>query len=293
MTASLSALEHPPSWWPHVQYSDFVRHESGRWHIQRLGSGPIILMLHGTGASGHSFAGLAELLMDRFELVILDLPGQGFSSPLTERKELLSAMASAVASLCDELEIEPDYIIGHSAGAAVALRMVMDTHIQPRGILSINGALLPFAWFFEPIMLRAARLMSRSPRVAHFLAKRGRREIDVQRALRDTGSTISNLMMQCYGLLIADQEHIVGTLRMMGGWQLGQLSKDLNKVRVPVHLIGCSLDTIVPATRAQKATYDIPIATATTISDAGHLVQEERPEWVKAEFLKFLEQVTD
>ena len=250
-------------------------------------------MLHGTGASGHSFAELADLLKDRFELVIVDLPGQGFSSPLSERKKLLSVMASAAASLCDRLAIQPDYIIGHSAGAAVALRMAMDTHIQPRGILSINGALMPFAWFFEPIMLRAARLMSRSPRVAHFLAKRGRREIDVQRALRDTGSEISDLMMRCYGLLMADQQHIVGTLRMMGGWQLGQLSKDLNTVRVPVHLIGSSLDTIVPATRAHKATHDIPMATATTISDAGHLIQEERPEWVESEFLKFVKQVTD
>ena len=293
MTESLSALEHPPSWWPNVEHSHFVPHESGRWHIQRLGSGPIILMLHGTGASGHSFAELADLLKDRFELVIVDLPGQGFSSPLSERKKLLSVMASAAASLCDRLAIQPDYIIGHSAGAAVALRMAMDTHIQPRGILSINGALMPFAWFFEPIMLRAARLMSRSPRVAHFLAKRGRREIDVQRALRDTGSEISDLMMRCYGLLMADQQHIVGTLRMMGGWQLGQLSKDLNTVRVPVHLIGCSLDTIVPATRAHKATHDIPMATATTISDAGHLIQEERPEWVESEFLKFVKQVTD
>jgi magnesium chelatase accessory protein len=293
MTDCLSALEHPPPWWPNVEYSEFVPHDWGYWHIQRFGSGPIILMLHGTGASGHSFAELANLLKDRFELVIVDLPGQGFSSPLPERTRLLSAMASAAASLCDRLAIEPDYIVGHSAGAAVALRMAIDTHIQPRGILSINGALMPFAWFFEPIMLRAARLMSRSPRIAHFLAKRGRREIDVQRALRDTGSEISDLMMRCYGLLMADQQHIVGTLRMMGGWQLGQLSKDLNKVRVPVHLIGCSLDTIVPATRAHKATHDIPVATATTITGAGHLVQEERPGWVESEFSKFVVQVTD
>ena len=248
-------------------------------------------MLHGTGASGHSFAELARLLEDDFELLIVDLPGQGFSTPLPERKKLLSAMAESVAALCDQLDCRPDYIVGHSAGAAVALRMVMDTPITPRGVLSINGALLPFAWFFEPIMLRAARLMSRSPQVAHFLARRGGREIDVQRALRDTGSAISELMMQCYGLLMADREHIEGTLRMMGGWELGQLSKDLRSVDVPVHLVGCSMDTIVPAARAHRATHDIPHASANTISNAGHLVQEEQPELINAELRAFIERL--
>ena len=216
-----------PSDWPLREHSEFVQCAGTLWHVQRIGSGPVILLLHGTGSSTHSMAGMAECLSSQFTCVLIDLPGQGFTYPIEEREHLLSAMARAIYELCKHLEISPEYVIGHSAGAAVGIRMCLDTDISPRGLLSINGALLPFGAFIEPLMLKAARALSRSPRVSRFLARRGTGESDVRRALRDTGATISEPMIQRYTTLISQPEHIEGTLRMMGGWELGQLAKGL------------------------------------------------------------------
>ena len=140
-------------------------------------------------------------------------------------------------------------------------------------------------------MLKAARALSRSPRVSRFLARRGTGESDVRRALRDTGATISEPMIQRYTTLISQPEHIEGTLRMMGGWELGQLAKDLPKLKTPTHLIGCEKDHIVPAIRAHRATREIPNATAITLEDAGHLVHEADPERVAQVFCQFLERL--
>ena len=215
-------------------------------------------------------AGLATLLSRQFTCVLIDLPGQGFTPALGERKHLLSAMSSAVADLCDQLDLVPDYVIGHSAGAAVGIRMSLDTPIAPKGILSINGALLPFGAFIEPLMIKAARGLSQSSRVVHFLARRGTGKAYVRRALRDTGAAISEPMIQRYAQLISQPEHIEGTLRMMGGWELGKLAADLAQVTTPVHLIGSAKDHIVPATRAHRATRDIPGSTAVTLGNAGY-----------------------
>ena len=280
-----------PSDWPLREHSEFVHCAGILWHIQRIGSGPVILLLHGTGSSTHSMAGLAEHLSHQFTCLLVDLPGQGFTPPIEEREHLLTAMAGAISALCKQLKLHPDYVIGHSAGAAVGIRMCLDGHIDPRGLLSINGALLPFGAFIEPIMLKAARALSRSPRVAQFLAQRGTGESDVRRALRDTGATISEPMIQRYTTLISQPEHIEGTLRMMGGWELGQLAKDLPHLTTPIHLVGCAKDHIVPAIRAHKATRELPNATAVTLDDAGHLIHEADPGRITGEFFRFLERL--
>ena len=280
-----------PSDWPLKEYSEFVYCAGTLWHTQRIGAGPVSLLLHGTGSATHSMAGIAEHLSDQFTCLLVDLPGQGFTQAIEEREHLLTAMANAISTLCKQLKLDPDYVIGHSAGAAVSIRMCLDGHIDPRGLLSINGALLPFGAFIEPIMLKAARALSRSPRVSQFLAQRGTGESDVRRALRDTGATISEPMIRRYTTLISKPEHIEGTLRMMGGWELGQLAKDLPKLTTPIHLVGCAKDHIVPASRAHRATRELPNATAVTLDDAGHLIHEADPGRIIREFFTFLERL--
>lgn len=275
-----------PSDWPLKHASQLIEREGIRWHVQIIGSGPPVLLLHGTGASTHSMADLATALSDHYTCVVVDLPGHGFTTPLPEREHLLPAMAGAVQNLCESLTTEPRFIIGHSAGAAVAIRMCLDTRASPAALLSINGALLPFGAFIEPIMLKTARFLSRSDSITGFLARRGTGTADVRRALRDTGAEISEPMIARYSFLVSQQSHIEGALRMMGGWELGQLSKDLPKLRTPIHLIGCDKDHIVPALRAHRVKRLIPGASAITLHNAGHLVHEAAPERIFTEFMR-------
>ncbi len=275
-----------PTDWPLREASQFVELENVQWHYQMLGAGPTVLLLHGTGASTHSVADLAVALSKNFTCLLVDLPGHAFTSPLEEREHLLPAMAGAVNDLCHKLNIAPSYIIGHSAGGAVAIRMCLDTDASPKAVLSINGALLPFGAFIEPIMLKTARLLSRSNSVTNFLARRGTGTADVRKALRDTGAQISEPMIERYSFLISHKTHIEGALRMMGGWELGQLAKDLPRLTTPIHLIGCDKDHIVPAVRAHRVKRMIPGATAETLEDAGHLVHEAAAERVFEVFMR-------
>ena len=50
-----------------------------RWHVQVAGDGPVLLLLHGTGAATHSWRDLLPLLAERFTVVAPDLPGHGRS----------------------------------------------------------------------------------------------------------------------------------------------------------------------------------------------------------------------
>ena len=51
--------------WPNRAASRYVDAGGLRWHVQSLGdAGPDLLLLHGTGAATHSWAGLAPLLSE-------------------------------------------------------------------------------------------------------------------------------------------------------------------------------------------------------------------------------------
>jgi magnesium chelatase accessory protein len=59
---------------------------------------PTVLLLHGTGASTHSWRALAPLLARRCTVVALDLPGHGFTGTPAEAEGFsLPAVASGIS----------------------------------------------------------------------------------------------------------------------------------------------------------------------------------------------------
>ena len=131
--------------WPMRECSRFCNVAPHLWHVQVMGSGPLLLLLHGTGASTHTWRALAPLLARDYTLVMPDLPGQGFTrlgdrTPLRARS---GGRGSRRASAPPKAG-SPQAIIGHSAGAAIALRMAGLLPVPPKAIVGINAALAQF-----------------------------------------------------------------------------------------------------------------------------------------------------
>ena len=108
--------------WPRAETSHFVRVGDIDFHVQISGSGEDVLLLHGAGASAHSFAGLAARLSERHRVIAPDLPGQGFTTLLPIEAVGLTPFADYLRKLMFALEVKPRWIIGHSAGAALGAR---------------------------------------------------------------------------------------------------------------------------------------------------------------------------
>ena len=96
---SRAAWEAVADFWPRAATSQFVRAAELDFHVQVSGSGDDVLMLHGAGASSHSFAELAERLSTHYRVIAPDLPGQGFSSLLPTDAVGLVPFANYLESL--------------------------------------------------------------------------------------------------------------------------------------------------------------------------------------------------
>lgn len=273
-----------PAWdrdakdWPNRAASRFVSADGLRWHVQIMGHGPYALLLHGTGSATHSWRGLAPALARDFTIVAPDMPGHGFTASPPAFKLSLPGMAHAIAALLAALDVRPEVTIGHSAGAAILARMALDGTIAPRGIVSLNGALLPMrgpaSGFFAP----AAKLLASLPLVPSLLAWRARDRHAIERLLEQTGSSIEPAGIEFYRRLIANPEHVAATLAMMAHWDLPGLARDLPKLATPLALVVGGNDRTVPPGDAERVRALVAHATIDTQDGLGHLAHEEDPE---------------
>lgn len=93
---------------------------SNNIHIETVGVGPNLVLIHGWGMSGAVWQPLVKKLSKSFTLHIVDLPGMGMSRPIEPYH--LHALAEKVA---ERLPANAD-IVGWSLGAQVAMRVALD-----------------------------------------------------------------------------------------------------------------------------------------------------------------------
>lgn len=269
-------LERDGADWPNRASSRMVAAGGLDWHIQIMGDGPTLLLLHGTGASTHSWRDLAPLLAQRFRVVAPDLPGHGFTTSRGARTQSLPGMARTVATLLDALEVSPAIVVGHSAGAAVAARLALDTAIAPQRLIALNGALTPFEGVAGRLLPGLAKALFLNPFTPRYFAWSADRNA-VKRLLDGTGSTLDARGLAFYERLMRNPSHVNGALSMMAHWDLHALNRDLPELRPPIDFIVADNDKTVPPGGARRLAAQLTQSQVHSVPGLGHLAHEEAP----------------
>jgi magnesium chelatase accessory protein len=280
------AVSDRPNWsrdgrdWPNRQASRFVEAGGLRWHVQVMGQGPALLLAHGTAASTHSWRALMPLLARRFTVVAPDLPGHGFTSMPAAGRLSLPAMTEAVDALVRAIGMPPEHAAGHSAGAAVLVRMALDGRIAPRDLVGLNAALMPIGREHSEFFSRTAKLLAGLPFVPQVFAWGASNRSVAERLLRDTGSAIEPRGVELYARLFRHSGHLAAALGMMANWDLKPLLRDLPRLRPPLTLLVGTRDRTIPPSDARRVREVLPSARVLALPGLGHLAHEERPEQV-------------
>lgn len=103
------------------------------------GKGKTLVLLHGWGGSSQSFAALQELLSSRLEVIALDLPGFGQTSPPPAAWGV-EEYAKFLQDFLGELNIKEYYLAGHSFGGRVAIVLASKKPRELQGIILLAAA---------------------------------------------------------------------------------------------------------------------------------------------------------
>ncbi len=266
-----------PADWPHRDRSRFIRAGGLDWHVQLAGDGPVLLLLHGTGAATHSWRGLLPLLAPHFTVVAPDLPGHGFTDAPAARRLSLPGMARAIQTLLWALDRQPVLAVGHSAGAPILFRMLLDGQLAPRGVVGLNGALLPLGGMAGQLFSPLAKLLTGLPGLPDLFAWRARDPAVVERLLAATGSRIDRDGVRLYQTVVTRRSHAAAALSMMAHWDLPSLAGTFARIEIPTLLIAGENDQTVPPGQSAQVAAAMPQARYVGLPGLGHLAHEEEP----------------
>ena len=265
--------------WPLADHSRTIDVKPHKWHVQEMGKGPTALLLHGAGGSTHSWAGLLPVLAQNYHAVAVDLPGQGFTRAGTKLRLGLPKMSADLNALLDDQGWQPELIIGHSAGGALALHLA-ESLDHPARVIGINAALEPFegpaAWLF-PMM---AKMLAINPFTSVAFTAGGSAMARARGLIRTTGSNIPDESLRCYARLFSDRGHVDSTLQMMAQWDVDKFAARIKRVETPILLIAGSNDLTVSPDVSRRTTAAMINATFVELEGLGHLAHEENPDLV-------------
>ena len=263
----------------------FVDAGPHRWYLRRRGRGPVCLLLHGTGASSHSWDGLLPLLAEDHDVVAMDLPGHARTGAAPGSSLSMERMARDVTALLDALDVAPALVVGHSSGAALAAELALNGSLPGARLVGIAPAMLLLdgvaGWLFPPL----ARLAAGIDWLPRLFARRARDPRQVRRLLEGTGSHVGPEFREGYERLLADPVHVANVLRMMAEWDLARLDARLPRLDAPFHLFAGANDRTVPLRTAYRTAAQLPNATLEVLDGLGHLAHEEDPRRVHERLL--------
>ena len=220
------------------------------WRSAELGaSRRVALLLHGTGGARHSWAPVLDHLDPTIGVVVPDLPGHGATVCGTHPRHGLRDMAHDLLELVDAEGLSRiDLIVGHSAGAAVGLELMLaaPATLTVSGCLGIAPSLVPppslYSMLLGPLL---APLVGSEPSV-QFAAMLARSTGMVDRLLASTGSTIDERQREAYRLLLGDAAQMRGAINFMAATDLPSLLERISGVRALCEFIVAEDDPWIP-----------------------------------------------
>jgi pimeloyl-ACP methyl ester carboxylesterase len=239
----------------------------------RAGSGEPLLLLHGLGTTRADFDQIFPLLAVDFDVLAVDLPGQGEAEPV-EGNPTVAALADALEVDLDARGLDQVHVLGNSLGARLALELARRGRarsvvaIAPSGLsipperafqvagMALSGAIFSALRPFVPSARhRLPRVLLSGLRARPWKAGQG--EAD---ALADGFGSA-----QFWRLLV---------------WAIGaDVPTNLDTITCPVLLAQGSVDFIAAGQTARFLTC-VPTARFRVLPFAGHAAQADVPERV-------------
>ncbi len=272
--------KHEGSW---IEISD------SKIHYQIEGKGPVLVLLHGLGASLYIWRLVSSRLAENFTVVTLDLPGFGLSSKDSKLDYGLDAQTRRIIETLDLLKVEEATLVGSSMGGALALWLARENPKRFRNVIvmapATSPALVPrFILPFEtlaPIFKPAAPFFHKTFN-AHTMKLMASRVLYNQSLLTD--ETIAAYLRP----FLEEPESMHTFWRAVDLIRDRRLPSELKVVSSRVLILWGEHDKLVPRRCMTELIDILPNKEFRTHKECGHHPMEDQPDWVIAECERFL-----
>jgi pimeloyl-ACP methyl ester carboxylesterase len=272
--------------------SSFITVSGLRMHVRDTGArdAPAVLLLHGFGASLHTWDAWAVTLEKTHRVIRVDLPGAALTGADPTGDYSDDRAVQLLLALLDELQLPQAIVVGHSMGGRIAWKLAAQTAAQQPQRVSHLVLIAPDgarAAGSEDGVPTSPGLAARLLQVAlpKTLVRSG-----LASAYADPQALSEATVGRYHDLLLAPQVRAAMLARL--SQRPSALSSDaargLSPVSLPVLLLWGERDRLIAPTRAQDFLRLMPQARLVLLPGVGHLPHEEAPATSLPVLLSFL-----
>lgn len=252
---------------------------------------PVLVMLHGSNASLHTWEPWVQRLRPAMRVVTVDLPGHGLTGATVEGDYSPDGMAAFVETFTRTLGIEhPFVLIGSSMGGHVAWRYTI-THperVAKLVLLDASGVQLPGPEPPVPLAFRLARNPLTAPLVRR-MAPRRMFAATVPKAFYNK-SLATPEMVDRYWELNRRHGTPAATIARFALPRIDEaMVARLGEIKAPTLVLWGREDELQPLGLADFYARAIPNARVIKYDNCGHLPMEEAPDRSAADVRAFVE----
>jgi pimeloyl-ACP methyl ester carboxylesterase len=251
-----------------------------------VGEGPALILVHGTPWSSYNFRHIIKELSKKYSVYYYDLLGYGLSEK-SEGDVSLNIQNQVLDELINHWKLEKPSIVGHDFGGATILRNHLLNKREFEKIVLIDPvAISPWG---SPFFLHVR---------------------DHEAAFAGVPDYIHEAIVHAYISTAAFKKIEPETMKAtLSPWltpegkpafyrQIAQANSKFTEevqvlyenISIPVLILWGEEDTWIPIERGRKLQKLIPKSQFQAISQAGHLVIEEKPKELAKEILNYLKQ---
>ena len=256
------------------QHSKFIEIDGMNVHYRDEGEGQTIVLLHGTGASLHTWDEWTNELKKTFRVIRLDLPAYGLTGPHPEKKYSLSDYSSFLNSFVESLDIDNFILSGNSLGGAIAWYYASEYQNKVKLLSLLDPGGLYNKDKQSPLVFRLARapginkiLRYVTPR---FFIKNTLKEVYFDK------TKLTDKKIDTYRDLILRENNRESFINRSNSEPVDYTSR-LKLITCPTQIIWGNEDEWIPVENAKFFSKSIQNTRVDIMQETGHLPMEERP----------------
>ncbi|MFM7784960.1 MAG: alpha/beta fold hydrolase [Gammaproteobacteria bacterium] len=242
-----------------------------RMHYLDVGSGPVVVFLHGSGpgASCYSnFKGNYPYLVERgFRCLLIDHLGYGFSDKPDDVDYTAELFAQCIRQTLDVAGVTRCALVGNSLGGAVALQFAFENpEMTEKLILMAPGGLNAKEEYFRmPGMAKLAEVFSSGQAVTPELMK----DLFATSLMHDPKYATDQLIAERMEIMKLMNSRVVATMRVP------EVTDRLHTLEMPVLGFWGMNERMMPESGILKLAKNVPDIRLVLVSNCGHWVMVE------------------
>lgn len=247
-----------------------------------------IVLLHGTGASLHTWDGWAAALQDQHRVIRYDMPGFGLTGPAPDANYTIENYARVVLAVLDHLGVDRCVLVGNSLGGYVAWATTVLHPERVAKLVLVDAGGYPYESQSVPIGFRIARTPVLRDLMRDVLP-RSVVENSVRNVFGDPSKVTPELVDRYFDLTTRAGNRLALGQRF-AQTQPGALAERVPEIKVPTLIIWGGRDRLIPPMQGDRFHGEIAGSKLAVFEDLGHVPQEEDPATTVAALKAFLAQ---